>query len=151
MDAVAGQLWHDEYPRLTRERPGLLGALTARSEAQAVRLALMYAVLDCQRQIGLSHLKAALELMRYEERSVRHIFGRALGDPVADCIIDELRQIAPAGLSRTQISELFARNHERERISAALHVLLRLGVVRRGHQPSPRGRPTEVWFACEED
>jgi hypothetical protein len=41
-DAGARELWHRVYPALSNGRPGLLGAVTARAEAQGVRLAALY-------------------------------------------------------------------------------------------------------------
>jgi hypothetical protein len=48
------------YPSLSAERPGLLGAVTARAEAQCVRLALLYTLLDGKANIEVPHLDAAL-------------------------------------------------------------------------------------------
>lgn len=45
-DAKARDLWHASYEKLSEGRPGLAGALTARAEAHAVRLAMIYALLD---------------------------------------------------------------------------------------------------------
>lgn len=42
-DDVARAAWHQVYPNLSEGRPGLLGAVTSRSEAQTLRLALIYA------------------------------------------------------------------------------------------------------------
>jgi len=45
-DDEARQLWHQEYPRLSEGLPGLLGTTVARAEAQVMRLACAYALLD---------------------------------------------------------------------------------------------------------
>src|SRR5262249_45192720 len=116
--------------------------------AQAVRVALIYALLDQSEKIGKAHLEAAFELMRYETESVRHIFGDALGDPVADRILVELRQVAPAGMSRWDISNLFGRNQSSSRLTLVLSLLTRLGLARSEHQ-SGTTRPLEMWFACQ--
>ena len=39
----AQQLWYDVYPALSDGRPGLLGSMTGRAEAQVMRLACVYA------------------------------------------------------------------------------------------------------------
>jgi hypothetical protein len=147
MDDVAKALWEEKYNELTADRPGMFGALTARSEAQAVRLALIYALLDQSEKIGKAHLDAALELMRYETESVRYIFGDAFGDPVADRILAELRHVAPAGMSRWDISNLFGRNRSSGRITLALSLLADLGIARSRREPGGT-RPTEMWFSC---
>jgi hypothetical protein len=147
MDDVAKVLWEKKYEELTADRPGMFGALTARSEAQAVRLALIYAALDQSDKIGQAHLGAALELMRYENDSVRHIFGDALGDSVADRILAELRRLAPEGMSRWNISnDLFGRNQSSGRIALALSLLAKLGLAQSRQQPGAT-RPLEMWFA----
>jgi len=105
--------WAQVYPNLSEGCPGLLGAVLARAEAQAMRLACLYAVLDLSPEVQVKHLEAALALWDYCARSARYIFGAALGDPTADRILVALREAGASGLSRTQIRDLFAR-HERE-------------------------------------
>jgi len=58
-----------------------------RAEAQVVRLALIYALLDCAREIRAEHLRAALAIWTYCEASARFIWGDSLGDPTADEIL----------------------------------------------------------------
>ena len=99
----ARDLWHQVYPDLSEGKPGLLGAMIARAEAQVTRLALIYALLDKSPIIKLVHLQAALALWRYCEASARYIFGDALGDPIADTIVQALRGTA-GGMTRTEIS-----------------------------------------------
>jgi hypothetical protein len=144
-DPEARQLWHSVYPELSEGRPGLLGAVTSRAEPQVLRVALVYALLDCSRQLLRSHLMAGLALWKYADDSARYIFGDNLGDPVADEILAALRN-NPKGLSRTQISELFSRNRRAAQISRALSLLLRGGKVR-SEAIETRGRSVEMWFA----
>lgn len=145
-DAEARCLWCEVYRDLSEGRPGLLGAVVSRAEAQVTRLALLYALLDCSYVIRRVHLKAALALWRYAEASARHIFGDALGDPVADQILVALRSRFPEGLTRTEISALFGRNRSAERIGAALLLLLKHGLARFQPESTP-GRSAERWFA----
>ena len=58
-------MWRAIYSKLSAKPPGLLGAATARAEAQVVRLSLIYALLDRAAAIGTEHLTAALALWRY--------------------------------------------------------------------------------------
>ena len=58
MNTAARQKWQDIYSALSAEQPGLLGAVTARAEAQTVRLALIYALLDGTNEIDEPHLKS---------------------------------------------------------------------------------------------
>ena len=146
-DAKARALWEKVYPELSEGSPGLLGAICGRAEAQTVRLALIYAVLDGSNGvIKLPHLKAALALWKYYEASALYIFGDSLGDPVADTILAALRN-NPDGMTRTQIRDLFGRNQNSGKIDMALSLLLKRGMVASKLQPSngKRGRPTELW------
>jgi hypothetical protein len=140
--------WAKVYSALSAGRPGLLGAVTARAEAQVVRLALIYALLDRANQIDLVHLKAGLAVWKYCEASAARIFGRTLGDDVADTIERALIAAGASGLDRTTINNLFGRHQTSARISAALTLLLEHGRARAARQVT-RGRPTEVWFAVK--
>jgi hypothetical protein len=147
MNDAARRVWQEVYSALSAEQPGLLGAVTARAEAQTVRLALLYALLDGNDEIGEPHLRAAIAVWEYCEASAAHIFGNALGDPVADDILRALQQVD--GMTRTAISNLFGRNRSAERIGAALALLAIRGRARMEARETA-GRPTEMWFAQTE-
>ena len=123
--------------------PDLRALLIARAEAQVMRLAAVYALLDCSAVIRSEHLTAALGLWEFAERSVYHIFGRALGDPIADEILDALKA-RPGGMTRTEIRDLFQRNVARDRIGRALGLLHRSKLAR-PTSVATEGRPAEVW------
>jgi len=142
MSAGARALWPAMYERLTAPRAGLLGAVTSRAEAQTCRLALIYALLDGSREIRPEHLTAAAAVWDYCDASAQYIFGQRLGDPIADRILTEL-QSHPAGLSRTDLRNLFAR-HKSAEIDHALQALLAAGVARPIAQPTA-GRSAEIW------
>lgn len=103
-----------------------------RAEAHVVRLAALYATLDCDDQIALPHLEATLAVWRYSADSARWIFGDSLAEP-----------------------HLFRRNKRAHEIDRAVAVLEEAG---RLHRVSisisdGRGRPAETWFPagnCEE-
>jgi hypothetical protein len=142
-DAEARQRWIDIYPVLSAGRPGLFGALTARSEAQVVRLSLIYALLDKSAIIRLQHLEAALAFWEYAEASVRCIFGQATGDPAADRILEGLRN-NPQGLTQTGISKIFNNNLSAARIGQALEFLKGYALVVE-EKTSGMGRPGTIW------
>lgn len=144
-DEAAGTFWRDIYAKLSVARPNLWGSITARAEAQVVRLALIYALLDCSEQIRMPHLEAALEVWRYADESVRCIFGDATGHPLEDTILEALRT-APKGLTRTELHDLFGRHQDKESVDRSLGNLARAGLVGGRQQPT-RGRPRETWFA----
>jgi hypothetical protein len=142
-DGQARDLWHHVYPELSDGKPGLFGLVTSRAEAQVMRLACIYALLDRSVEIGLAHLEAALALWRYAEASCRWIFGDSLGDPTADEILKALRA-SGNGMSRTDISNTLGRHKDKTDIARALGVLVRNGLARRTKMETG-GRPLEWW------
>ena len=74
--------------------------MTGRAEAQCVRLAVIYALLDQKTEIQAEHLSAALAVWKYCERSAELIFGRSLGNPLADEPLSALSAAGKDGLSQ---------------------------------------------------
>ncbi len=143
---AARQAWPKMYSRLSADRPGLVGALTGRAEAQVMRLAAMYALLDCKDTIDIDHLQAADAVWLYCEASAYHLFGTKVGDPIADRIRSELQQRS-GGMSRNEIREqVFQKNKSSQEIFHALEALLKNHLVRK-ERVSRNGRPEERWFA----
>jgi hypothetical protein len=145
-DEQARSLWHEVYARLSEGWPGLLGAVIARAEAQVMRLACIYALLDMSDVVRREHLEAALTLWRYCEDSARFNFGDALGYPVADAILRALRQ-AEGGMTRTEINRLFAGNRAAHEIERALRYLEEHDSARCEKEAGGEGRPAERWHA----
>jgi hypothetical protein len=141
----ARRLWKRKYVELAQDFPGLLGAITSRSEAQVLRLSMIYALLGRSVVIKIQHLRAALEVWRYCEDSARCIFGDSFGDPVADAVLRNLRR-SPRGITRSNIREIFSRNRSEEEISNGLRVLAESGLARFETEVTG-GRPAERWFA----
>src|ERR1039458_2876811 len=121
------------------------GRRDCRAEAHVVRLSLIYALLDCSERICIEHLNAALAVWRYSSDSARWIFGDSLGDPTADEIWAAAKE-RPAGVTRTEVSDMFSRNKKRREIERALTVLEDAGRLRRETRPADRGRPAEIWM-----
>jgi hypothetical protein len=135
----AARAWEGAYPLLTQGATGLFGSMTARAEAQCVRLAMLYAILDSSRVIRLEHLEAALEVWIYCEDSVRCIFGDALGDATADAIVRMLKG-EPDGMTQTELSHAFGRHKPAAELQRALSVLLERNLIsctRRGTAGAP--------------
>lgn len=145
MSPDTAEIWEAVYGPLSEGKPGLTGALIARGEAQVVRLASIYALLDQSTLILPEHLQVALALWNYAEASVRFIFGDVLGDPVADQIISALK-FASNGLTRTEISNHLGRHAKSGRISAALDQLYRHNLARVEQISDTGGRTAERWF-----
>jgi len=138
----AAQLWEEIYPKLSEGKPGLLGLVTARAEAQTLRLAMLYALLAKSAEIRVEDLRAALELWRYSADSAAYIFGHALGDPTADAIVELLRT-RPEGVTRTELSTHFDRNKTKAQLDAAIALAQSNGLLRIERRDTG-GRPVEV-------
>jgi BT4734-like, N-terminal domain/Protein of unknown function (DUF3987) len=120
----ARELWARVYPKLSEGEPGLLGAITARAEAQVLRLSCIYALLDCSATVEVDHLRAALALWRYCEDSARWIFGTGTGNKNADRILAALIVAGKKGMTRWQINnEVFNRHATKFEIDEALRLL----------------------------
>ena len=143
-DDAARAMWASVYASLSDGRPGLLGAATGRGEAQVVRLACLYALLDRQTTIGEPHLRAALALWEYCAASARTVFGDNLGDETADALLVALRRAGTQGLTRTELSAALSRNCTTAQISRALALLHENGCAT-FENVATDGRPREVW------
>jgi hypothetical protein len=146
LSATARDRWETFYAaQAMRKRWGQAGALTARAEAQTVRLALIYALMDRADEIGLSHLEAGIALEAYAERSVLYVFGDSTGNADADSIRRTLRDNADAMTRNDLRAETGIRDGSR--MTKALDLLrgLELVTVTRGAADGRRGpRPEYV-------
>lgn len=143
MSQAAQDVWLAVYHDLSSDRPGLVGSLLARAEAQVLRLAALYCLLDAQRAIDRVHLLAALAIWQYTEQSAVTLFGDATGDADADVI---LRAVRTREYSDSDISDLFGRNRSQARLNQAKLLLQTAGLIHpmvlKGN-----GRPQRVWRA----
>jgi hypothetical protein len=104
----ARELWDDLYKlRMYPDDPGgNVGALTARAEAQVLRLSLLYALIDGERTVEPRHLESAWELWRYCRWSAQHLWvGTGSGDPDVDRVLTIL--MAGDELTATALDRLF--------------------------------------------
>ena len=145
-DPEARAAWAQIYTELSEGKPGLLGAMIARAEAQVLRLSCLYAILDCSNVVKLEHLKAALAVWDYCEASAKFIFGEALGDRSADELLAAIRQAGPEGMTRTGISDYFKRHKSTSEINRVLTQLVNLGLIKRETRDTG-GRPVETWVS----
>ena len=148
-DPDADELWALVYPDLSAGQEGIVGAVLARSEAQVMRLACIYALLDMSLVVKVEHLQAALAVWQYCEDSAHFIFGDRLGDRDADAVRHWLREAGAEGMTRTDIRDAFNRNRTKKQVDRALQFLSDRGLAYQEREESG-GRPTERWFAASE-
>jgi hypothetical protein len=144
----AKPLWVEAYDTLTEDRPGMFGAVTARAEAQTLRLAMLYALADCSYEIRRTHVESALAVWEYAEESARYIFGDAIGDADADKVLEELKA-REEGMTRTEVRDLFGRNRSGEELDRVMEVLAEAGRIRVSkHREGGSKKPVERWHAA---
>lgn len=143
MAEEAKKKWTEIYNKLSDADTGLFGAITSRAEAQIVRLALLYALMDSSSQISTEHLVAANALWEYCYMSAQFIFGDRFGDPVADTIYDLLRH-STTRLSTTDIHRRFGNNKTKVEIERGLSFLLDHKRIRQVTEQT-NGRPATFY------
>jgi len=147
-EAVA--LWRSTYEKLAKERPGLIGCITSRSEAQVTRLSALYALLDGSSVIQPIHHEAALEVWRYCEESAHWIFGMKTGQKLSDKILDALQSTAPEAMSRTEIfTKVMGRNGTKQDLDSALGVLLGYELIECWQEKTADGKTTDFFQYAE--
>jgi hypothetical protein len=139
-------LWDHAYgAELSIARQGMAGAVTSRAEAHALRLSMLYALLEGNREIDVRHVKAALALWRCCERSAREIWGDSLGWPTADKILAAARD--RRRLTGTDIRDLFGRHPPADQ-ELALSILVARGLLRIDKEKTA-GAPRTVVLPCD--
>jgi hypothetical protein len=115
--------WAELYRELGASAiEGASATITARADAQILRIALLYALLDQNTEIGISHLNAAREVWRYCSESALYIFGESSGDKTGNVILEALRS-QPDGMTQTDISRLFRGHKTSNQLQRALESL----------------------------
>jgi hypothetical protein len=125
----AEALWTSVYSDLTATTEGLLGNMTARNRAHALRLQVLYAALDGAKEITTEHVLGSIAVVQYNERTLKFIYGDRTGNRNADKIIAELRRykfVTKPYLFTT----IFQKNYLVADIDNALDLLLRNNYIR---------------------
>ncbi len=147
----AERAWEILYDLIDDEACGILGAVTARAEAQILRLSLFYALLDQSEQIGLLHLLAATAVWDYSAASARHIFGPyRSGDPDTDKLLEALRDAGDEGLDGTEQHAVFSGHRSAHRLLEIRRKLEEASLITTTQQTTD-GRPRVRSFVLLED
>jgi hypothetical protein len=124
---AAEALWAEIYDQVDDDVDGVIGSLTARAEAQMLRLSVAYALLDGSETIEVDHLQAARAVWQHCEASIRRVYGQATPDHVVPRLLLALQEAGEEGLDGSQQRDLFSRHMAGSRLAAA-----RLELERRG-------------------
>lgn len=138
MTPPAVALWESLYTELSQEHSGLAGSIINRAEAQTLRLALIYALLEGAERIAENHLQAALAMWSYAQESALYIFGDRVADPLEEKVLAALK----AGpLTATELSAALNRHVPRERLQPLLQQLegqQRISILKQKNAGRPR-------------
>ena len=141
--------WVELYDELADDDPpGLLGAAVARAEAQVLRLAVHYALLDGIGTIALEHLDAGHAAWRYARATADRLFAGRVGDRIADRLLDALRAAGTDGLTGREQHAALGGHVPAGRLDAARRVLESCGLVVTRTVASG-GRPAATSWAVE--
>jgi len=139
----AEKFWDDWYTANSlKESVGIIGAISDRDEAHVLRYSCLYALADMKRVVEIPHIKSAISLWEYSERSIAHIFQHTTGNPLADNIYQLLLE---EPRTRDQIINYYQRHKTSAQISTALDQLKSLGKAD-FIKETTGGRPVEKWF-----
>lgn len=137
----ANDYWINIYTQLSAEQEGVLGDVTSRSEAQVLRLALLYALIDGQNVIDIDHLKAGLTLWQYAADSAAYIFGSVQMSPLESKILHALQV---SSLTRTELHSALGGHVKKDKLDPALATLRRSGSIIFTTEKDDAGQPKNV-------
>lgn len=146
LSADAKELWGKIYPELSKDQSGLVGAVTDRAEAQAVRLAMIYALLDQSGVIEPPHLQSALSVWSYCRESAEFIFSGREINQSSGKILNLLHE--KGSMTTTAIYEAFCGHITKKQLEAALMELIAQKKVTLDNDDQTGGRPRSVFSVC---
>jgi hypothetical protein len=126
----AEQRWSAIYHGLDDDVDGVVGSLTARAEAQMLRLSVAYALLDGSSTIEVAHLDAAEAVWQHCETTINRVFARKEPDWVLPRLLAGLKEAGAAGLDGSAQRDLFHRHLPGVRLATARAELHARGLAR---------------------
>lgn len=102
--------WWKQKAAILKNPDSPTAFLTARTRPQVLRLALIYAILDCETEIKLPHLESALSLVEYSNSVVNYLFANGFSENALKVL---KRFQTKRTLTRTEISHgVFQKNQK---------------------------------------
>lgn len=133
----AKQLWIDSmYEELESDDPqGALGAIIERGAVMTLRLALIYALMNCSQVIGVDHLEAARAVWQYCRASAAFIWGdEAQGeapsasiDPKDVEMTERILDRVGEGMKRSALKNACSSRSNADRFDKCLEELVKVG------------------------
>ena len=146
---LSGEFWDvfdSEYDRLSADRSGMAGAITARAEAQVVRLSMVYAIAAGTRTVSAEHIQSALAFWNYAQASAEYIFADQTVGGKIDSTIKALIEGAHDGMSLTDIHKATGNNHKAGDLKASIQRLVDAGFVVSSSIRGPEDRKSRTVF-----
>lgn len=137
-------VWEGMYERLSAEEMGIKGALIARGPVQVLRLAMVFALSDGTALIEPHHLEAAFAIWQYSTESIDYIYGDKIGDPVAQKILEQLKEDYPKQFNKSEIMAMFSNHKSKHEIGCSIKNLLRHKLITE-EKVQTGGRPSESY------
>lgn len=128
-DTEAAALWREIYNALDEEADGQVAAILSRAEAQIMRLACIYALLDRSDIVKRIHLEAAKDVWDYCAASASYVFGGDVLSAKARKLLKQLRENGDAGLNRTDIYKKSGGKLKADELDTLLTQLASAGLV----------------------
>ncbi len=135
--------WEKLYRVISIDEPGLVGVVTSRAEAQVVRLALTYSLLDSSKTINMVHLEAALAAWQYCKDSATFIFG-SNSSAMAEQKRRILQALSSGPKSITELREALSNHISGDVLGSHLDDFQAAGVATQ-HKVKTAGRPATMW------
>jgi len=142
----ARHVWGEMYGQITSDEPGALGAVTARVEAHALRLALTLSLLERSPQIEKRHLVQTMGILDYCHDSATYLFGAMGADKTSEQVLGIIQGAGTTGLSQTGIRIALSGHIKAERLVMILAELQTSGRITQTTTKTS-GRPVTIWRA----
>lgn len=114
--------WQSMYRQLEQEDNARIDSLTSRSSPYVLRMAMILAIIDRQREIDPIHLEAAYEMWKYCETSAWLIFSNTYSHPKSQKLLQFIKD--GDGLTRTQIHRKFNNHLKKGELDPILEELI---------------------------
>ena len=152
MSSAATVLWRRLYCELeNRALAGFTAKATDRASPYVLRLALVYAVLDCSEVIDACHLEAACAAWSYAQASAAFIFGGG-GDvlyPESTKLLEALKECG-GSMAVAEVYRLFKGHIQKDHLEVVLAQLADAGLIDTFTEKT-KGRPRKVIRALQEN